>query len=207
MATRARSPISAAVFDLGNVLVGWNPYRPLADRLSPAEWKDFVHRAGFQALNSLADHGVPIDEVIRRAAERDPGDADILRHYYTNFSASLTGPIDGVADIVRELKEEGLRVFGLTNWSAQTYHWAPQCAPIISELEAVVVSGQEGIAKPDPRIFLRLTDAHRLTAEHTVFVDDTELNVEAARALGFVGLPFTDAAALRRDLQRLGALP
>lgn len=194
------------IFDLGNVLVGWNPYLPLADRMNESEWQEFAEVADFMALNTLADNGVPLREVVRRAAEQNPRHGELVEQYYERFKESLTGPISGVAEIVLELQATGVRVMGLTNWSAETYQHAAESAPAISELEAVVVSWREGVSKPDPRLFLRMLEAHNLAPEQTVFVDDTMHNVEAAADLGFVSLLFTGAARLRQDLQRAGAL-
>lgn len=200
------APITAVVFDLGNVLVGWNPYLPFADRMSENEWREFTQAADFVALNTMADNGVPLHEVIRRATRQDPYHGELVGEYYERFNDSLTGPIPGTADLVRELKNTGLRVLGMTNWSAETYHHAPENASAISELEAVVVSGREGIAKPDPRLFQRMVETHQLVPQQTVFIDDTKHNVEAASSLGFVALRFTGATQLREDLQRVGAL-
>lgn len=200
------TPLAAVVFDLGNVLVGWNPYLPLADRMSESEWQEFAEAADFVALNTMADNGVPVSEVIQHAAEQDPRHGEFIAQYYERFNDSLTGPIPGVADIVQELKTTDLRLLGLTNWSAETYHHAPEIAPVISELEAVVVSGREGVAKPDPRLFQRMAETHNLVPRQTVFVDDSEHNIEAAAALGYVALRFSDAAQLRHDLERVGAL-
>lgn len=206
MTAPVNGPITAVVFDLGNVLVGWNPYLPLADRMSGKEWQEFTQAADFTALNTMVDNGVPLHEAIRRAAQQDPLHGEIVEQYYEHFDVSLTGPVPGVADIVRELKATDLRLLGLTNWSAETHYHAAENAPVISELDAVVVSGQEGLAKPDPRLFQRMAKTHDLIPQQTVFIDDSEHNIEAAAALGYVALLFTDAVQLRRDLQRVGVL-
>ncbi|MFT0847136.1 HAD family phosphatase [Actinomycetaceae bacterium L2_0104] len=206
MPAHNRSPINAVVFDLGNVLVGWNPYLPLANRMSEAEWQEFARASDFAALNAMADRGVSLRRVIRLAAARNPLHGELIALYYERFIHSLTGPIIGSAEIVAELREAGLRLLGLTNWSAETYHLAPESTPAISMLEAVMVSGREGVAKPDPEIFLRMVETHHLVVEKTVFVDDSEHNVEAAAALGFIAIRFSGAAQLRKDLQQLDAL-
>lgn len=200
------STISAVIFDLGNVVVGWDPYLPFADRMSMSQWQEFTREADFAGLNTMADHGVPLNDVIERAEEQNLQHGVLIRHYYEHFQDSLTGPVHGVAGIIRELHATGLRVLGLTNWSAETYHHALDSAPVISELETVVVSGREGIAKPDPLLFLRMAEVHHLTPQRTVFVDDTPHNVEAASALGFIALRFSEATQLRKDLRRLGGL-
>lgn len=203
MIPQADPPIDTVVFDLGNVLVGWDPYRVFAGRMSREEWEEFAEAADFPALNTMADAGAPYREVIDRAAERGPGYADIIRYYFEHYEDSLIGPIPGAADIVLEVKSAGLRVLGLTNWSSETYHFASKAAPVIDELEAVVVSGYEGMAKPDPRLFRKMAADHSLIPQRTVFIDDSERNVEAASDLGFVTVHFIGAAELRQDLRRI----
>jgi len=108
---------------------------------------------------------------------------------------------------VRDVRAAGRRVLGLTNWSAETFHLAAIVAPAVGLLEGVLVSGEVGVAKPDPAIFALLAEQYGLDPGRTVFTDDSGANVQAARAAGYVGLPFTDADTLRRDLQAEGVLP
>lgn len=206
MTTSSSQRITAVVFDLGNVLVGWDPYLAMADRMTRDEWQRFALAADFSELNVMADRGVPLREVIRRAGEKGQEHGELIRQYFEGFERSLTGPVPGVAEIVRELRAAGLRLLGLTNWSAETFVHAPESAPAIRELEAVVVSGEEGLAKPDPALFRRLIETYDLVPDETVFVDDSEHNVRAAAELGLVALRFTDADRLREDLRRVGAL-
>lgn len=201
-----QSPPSTVVFDLGNVLIGWDAYLPLADRMTRDEWEAFDAEADFMSFNVLADTGVPLAEVVARAAADSPRYGEIVGAYFENFPASLTGPIPGTPAIVEELKSRGTRLLGLSNWSHETIHHAPITAPAIAELEDVVVSGREGLAKPDPRIFNRLSDRFGLDPHDTVFIDDSKPNVDAAADLGFIALHFTNAATLRAQLSLLGLL-
>lgn len=204
---RGGSPVpTTVVFDLGNVLIGWDQTGPLADRMSAEEWQNFAVEADFAALNSASDSGVPVAEVIARAAEVDPRHGEIVSLYYERFEKSLTGPINGMAEVVTELKEAGTRLLGLSNWAAETFHHAPAAAPAINELEDIVVSGREGLIKPDPAIFDVLTERFDLDPSRTVFIDGLPANIEAAQGLGFIGLVFTGAPSLREDLRGLGLL-
>ena len=117
---------------------------------------------------------------------------------------SIPGPVAGSARLVRDLLSAGVRVLGLTNWSAETFHHAEPAAPVIGLLEDVLVSGQVGIAKPDPRIFRLLASRYALEPGRTVFTDDSAPNVAAAAAEGFDAVLFTDADDLRADLVRRG---
>lgn len=197
---------TTVVFDLGNVLIGWDQTGPLSDRMTRDEWNAFAAEADFTALNTASDRGVPVKEVIARAAENDPRHGEIVAAYYERFDLSLTGPIEGMAELVTELRESDIRLLGLSNWSAETFHHAPVVAPAINELEDIVVSGREKLIKPDPEIFHLLSSRFDLDPRRTVFVDDLSANIDAASRLGFIALVFTDAQQLRSDLRDLGLL-
>lgn len=194
------------VFDLGNVVVGWDPYGPFSGSLSRAEWEEFTEAADFFRLNELADAGMPLAEVIALAEGKNARHGDLVREYYQGFERSLTGPIPGTAEIVDDLHDQGARLLGLTNWSAETFSFASAAAPAINELQAVMISGKEGVAKPNLQIFRRLMSRFALRPQGTVFVDDSPANVKAAQSLGFVALQFVGARQLRQDLTQLGLL-
>ena len=195
------------VFDLGRVLVGWEPYLALADRMTRDEWETFSTAIDFPAVNHAMDAGLPHADAIARVAATHPEHASTLSRYCSNFAATLTGPVDGTTEIVEELATAGVRLVGLTNWSAETFHHAAVSAPVIERLEEVVVSGRERVVKPDPAIFQILVDRHGLRPQTAVFVDDSPANVAGAESVGIRGLLFTDAAQLRSDLVELGLLP
>ncbi|MGC2938848.1 MULTISPECIES: HAD family hydrolase [unclassified Brevibacterium] len=197
---------TTVVFDLGNVLIGWDQTGPLAHRMSAEQWHAFAEEADFAALNTASDSGVPVAEVVARAAASDPRHGEIVSLYYEHFEKSLTGPIEGMAEIVAELKDSGVRLLGLSNWAAETFHHAPTAAPAVDELEDVVVSGREKLIKPDPAIFELLLERFDLDPTKTLFVDDLPSNIEAARKHGIIGHVFTDAQSLRRELLDLGLL-
>lgn len=197
---------SAVVFDLGNVVVGWDPFGPLSDRLSRPEWEEFTEAADFFALNRLADAGMPVAEVAALADDTNPHYGDLVREYFRRFDKALTGPVPGTSGIVEDLHAQGVRLLGLTNWSAETFACAPVAAPVINRMESVMVSGKEGLTKPDLEIFRRLVSAYALRPQATVFIDDSGSNVEAAQSLGLVALQFVGADQLRQDLNRLGLL-
>lgn len=206
MKESTRAKITTVVFDVGNVLVGWSAHLALADRMTEEQWNAQALAADFVALNALTDRGVAIAEVVQLASERDPAYGELLDAYYGRFPHSLSGPVPGMAEIVAELRAARVRLLGLSNWSAETFHHASLSAPAVGELEAVMVSGSEGLAKPDPEIFERMIDIYGLAPEQTVFIDDTAENVAAARAIGFISLLFTDTKSLREDLRGLGVL-
>ncbi|NKY12365.1 HAD-IA family hydrolase [Cellulomonas hominis] len=198
--------IDAVVFDLGNVLVRWDPAAAFAGVLPDVEVQRFLADVDFPALNQRQDAGRPWAEARAEVADRHPEHVAALDLYVERFAHALPGEVPGSAAVVDDLRAAGVRVLGLTNWSAETFHHAVPAAPAIGRLEAVVVSGQEGVAKPDPRIFRLLATRHGLVPGRTVFTDDSPANVAAAEAEGFQGVLFTDAAALRAELVARGVL-
>lgn len=198
--------ITTVVFDVGNVLVEWQPHLAVADRWSESRWGRFVDELGFRELNARTDAGLSLRQAVDEATARDPEFGEILAHYYEHFRSALVRPVPGTGQVVRDLKAVGVRLLGLSNWSAENFHCAPAVEPAISDLEDVMVSGDVGVAKPDPRIFQLFIDTCGVVPSQTVFIDDTQANIDAAASLGFVTVLFTDARQLRRDLERLGAL-
>jgi len=196
----------AVVWDFGNVLVRWDPWLAVRDRYTRAEWDDFRSRAGFDALNLRSDAGLARAEGIAELEAVDPWLALVYRHYTNNFAAAVPGPVAGTSDLVRELAARGVRQFGLTNWSAEDVHLAPHLAPAIALLEGIVVSGEERIAKPDPRIFRILVERHRLDPGSALFIDDSPVNLAAASGLGFRTVLFTGADALCAILASAGLI-
>lgn len=203
---RAGAPVTvdAVVFDLGNVLVRWDPYLPFVGRMDRAEVEAMFDEIDFPTINHGLDAGRPWSEARAEVLRRYPQRADAFDLYRAHFAEAIPGPVDGSEPLVRDLVRIGIRVLGLTNWSAETFHHAEPAAPAIGLLEDVLVSGEVGIAKPDPRIFRLLASRYELDPARTVFTDDSAPNVAAAAAEGFDAVLFTDPDELRTDLVRRG---
>jgi 2-haloacid dehalogenase len=197
-------PIDTVVLDFGNVLVGWDPYAAYDGYMNPADVDAFFDEIGFHDLNRRQDGGRPWAEALAALGTTHPHRVEDLRWYVENYHASLTGPVEGTEELVHELKGLGLRLYGLTNWSAESFHLAEPAAPAIGLMDDVVVSGRVGLTKPDPRIFELVVERFGVDPSRAVFVDDSPANVTAARAVGFHGLVFTGTPALRRELRALG---
>lgn len=202
--TGAVTGLDALVLDLGNVLVPWDPRRAFDGLLTPDEVDRFLTDVDFAELNRTLDAGRSWADARTQLAALGPWYAQVLDLYLDNFPRTLAGEVPGMADLVAELHHLGLRLLGLTNWSAQTFHHAAPAAPAIALLEDVVVSGREGIGKPDPRIFTLVVERFRLVPDRTLFVDDSPVNVAAAQANGLPGVVFTDVLHLRAELRARG---
>lgn len=198
---------TAVVFDLGGVLIDWNP-RHLYRRLIPdeAELERFVRDVVSPEWNLEHDRGRSFDEGIALLTAAHPEQAELIAAFRDRWPEMLGGPIEPTVRVLDELRTAGVRLLALTNWSAETYPIGQARFPFLAWFEAVIVSGEERIVKPDPAIFRILAERHGLTPERTVFIDDLAANVAAAAALGFRAVRFSDAPALRADLVRFGVL-
>jgi 2-haloacid dehalogenase len=196
----------AVVFDLGNVLIEWDPYAAVAAGVGPDEARRFLAAPDFDFLawNHLQDAGRSWDEGVAEVARTHPHWAEHARAYRTHFAASLLGEVPGTVAVVRDLHAAGVRLLGLTNWSAELYPHAPATFEVLGLLDDVVVSGREGVAKPERRAFEIVAERAGLPLDRLAFVDDRAENVAAAAALGMDAIVFTDAAALRADLAARG---
>jgi 2-haloacid dehalogenase len=200
------APPTAVVFDLGGVLIDWNP-RHLYRQLLPAdEVEAFLDEIGFAEWNHAQDAGGSWAEAVETLAAEHPHRRELIAAYPARFTETLAGPVPGTSDVLRELHDRGTRLIGLTNWSAETYPYAEATFDFMRLFEGVLVSGVEGVAKPDPAVFRLLVERYGLQPGRTVFVDDSAKNVAAATAAGLRGLLFTDAGQLRRDLTAMGLL-
>lgn len=196
--------IDTVVLDLGQVLVRWDPHQAFSGRLPVRDTEAFLTDFEFTEFNHLQDAGRSWADARRALAASAPEHLPALDVFVAHFADTLTGPVPGMYELVRDLRALGIRLLGLTNWSAETFPLAEPAAPAIGLLEDVLVSGEVGIAKPDPRLFALLTDRFALRPEHTVFVDDSAVNVAAGAAAGFDALLFTSAEDLRAALVARG---
>jgi 2-haloacid dehalogenase len=199
--------ISAVVFDLGGVLIDWDPrylYRTLFD--DEAAMEEFLATVTTQQWNHAQDAGRPWAEAIEELAEQHPGKRDLIEAYWRRWPETLGDAIEPTVAILHDLRSTGVRLYVLSNWSGETFPIARPRYPFLEWFDGIVISGDERLAKPDPRIFKILLERYGLSAAETLFIDDYAPNVEAAAALGFIAVRFTDAPSLRTDLARLGLL-
>jgi 2-haloacid dehalogenase len=201
------SPIAAVVFDLGGVLIDWDPrylYRELIE--DEAEMEHFLATVTTPEWNRAQDAGRPWAEAVAELARRHPERRDLIEAYWLRWHETLGDAIQPTVAVLDELRGTGLRLFALTNWSGETFPVARPRFPFLEWFEGIVVSGDERLIKPDPQIFRVLIERYGVDPETTVFIDDAADNVAAARDLGFMAIRFVDAPTLRADLRRLGVL-
>jgi 2-haloacid dehalogenase len=197
---------AAVVFDLGNVLIDWDPHPAIAGAVGDAEAARFLAAEDFDfaAWNHEQDAGRPFEESEVAAVERVPHWREHILGYRTYFDRSLTGDIPGSVALLRELHAAGVRLFALTNWSAELFPVALERFEFLGLFEDIVVSGVEKLAKPDERIFELLAERTGVALADCVFVDDKAENIAAARAAGLDGVLFTGGEPLRTELRSRG---
>jgi 2-haloacid dehalogenase len=197
----------AIVFDLGGVLIDWDPRHMYRKLISDEAVMDmFLGEIATLRWNAYHDEGRRWSDGVAMLSAVYPEYADWIAAYFDRWEEMLNGPIDGTLQILTELKDRGRELHALTNWSTETFPVALDRYDFLSWFEHIVVSGEERVKKPDPRIFAILLDRIERTAPDCVFIDDSAINVAAADDLGFAAILFTSPAQLRRDLTSRGLL-
>ena len=190
------------IFDFGNVLVQWHPERVYGEYFgdeAKAWW--FLRHVADLDWRQRIDAGESQEACIRELQARQPEYAEAIELYRSHWREMLTGEMPGMREILEWLLVNGYGVYGLTNWSMETFPEAREHFGILQLIDRYVVSGAEGLVKPDPRLFRVLLDRYGLQAEECTFIDDNPDNVAAARALGMEGIVFCGAEDLRKQLK------
>ena len=195
------------MFDLGGVLIDWDPrylYRKLlADE---AAVEEFLATVCTPEWNAEQDRGRPFAEGVAELVERHPVHAAAITAYHERWTEMLGGDIAGTVELLDELRDTGVPLYALTNWSAETFGIARERYQFLEWFDGVLVSGEERMIKPDPAIFRLLLDRFGLDPGAAFYVDDSPANVAAAGELGFDAVRFTGPEQLRRDLEARGLL-
>jgi 2-haloacid dehalogenase len=197
--------IDVAVFDLGGVLIDWNPrylYRKLFD--DDVAMERFLAEVCSPEWNERQDAGRLWCEAVAELAARHPDQASMISAYHQRWPEMVGGAIPETVELLEELKGQGLRLYALTNWSHETFHVARSRFAFLDLFEGIVVSGEERLIKPDPAIFHRLLTRYSIVPQRAVYIDDSARNVSAAAGVGFHALRFVDGRQLRQDLIALG---
>ena len=189
------------IFDFGNVLVQWHPeliYTEYFGDEAKAWW--FLRHVADNDWRLRVDSGESMDQCIRELQGQQPEYRGAIELYRSKWREMLTDEVPGMRDLIERLKVSGYGIFGLTNWSMETFPKARERFGILQQIDRYVVSGAEGLVKPDPRLFQILLDRYHLKAEECTFVDDNPTNVAAAEKLGMQGIVFHGAEELRKSL-------
>jgi 2-haloacid dehalogenase len=202
VSARPKSAQVAVVFDLGSVLISWDPCPAIAKAVGQEQATRFLadEEFDFLAWNYQQDAGRSWDEGEDAAVRTHPHWESAIRGYRANFGDSLIGAIPDTVRVLRELHAAGVPLYALTNWSAELFPVARERFDFLDLFADIIVSGEEGLAKPDPAIFELLHERIGQSFEGALFIDDNPANVEAARKAGLDAILFTDTGHIREDL-------
>lgn len=195
------------VFDLGGVLLDWNP-RHLYNKTfsSPEEMEYFLSEICSPAWNEQMDSGKPFQAAVAELQEKFPEYQDQIAAYHTRWIDMVSGEIPGTVEILKEVKEAGYKIAALSNWSMETFPLIKDQYPFLKWFDPLVISGEEGVCKPDPKIYQIILEKLGSEAGDCLFIDDVEKNLIAAEKMGFRVLQFLSSENLRTELRTRGVL-
>lgn len=198
--------IDTIIFDIGGVLIDWNPeylFRQVFD--DEEEMHYFFREVCTPEWNAQQDAGRPLAEATEWLLERHPEYEAEIRAYYGRWEEMLGGALEDTVRLLERLHSQGShRLYALTNWSHETFPVALQRFPFLHLFEGIVVSGAEKLAKPDPRIYHTLLDRYKVQAQSATFIDDNAHNVATAREVGLHAIHFRSPQLLEEELRELG---
>ena len=181
----------------------WNP-RYLYDKYfgdaEQSQW--FLDNICLYSWNLQMDGGKPFAEGVKELQAEHPEWAEAIGIYHTRWIEMMGGEVPGTADVLRRLKQAGYKIYGLTNWSAETFPMIRDTYPVFQEFDGIVVSGEEHMLKPYAPIYHCLLERYELKAEESIFIDDNADNVAGAEAVGMKALRFESAEQAERELRR-----
>ncbi len=198
--------INTIIFDLGNVLIDWNPNRLYKKIFRDADERiHFLSNICSHDWNVQQDAGRSLSEATQLLVRQHPYYEAEIRAFYGRWQEMLNGSIPGSVELLKVLKRnKQLRLYALTNWSAETFPYAIETFDFLQLFEGILVSGTEKLIKPDSAIYQLLLKRYQIKAEQAFFIDDSLKNVEAATALGIHAHHFTSAEKLGAELIDLG---
>ena len=195
--------IDTIIFDLGAVLIDWNPrylYRKIYKTEEEIDW--FLENICTHDWNEKQDAGRSFEEATDELLAKHPQHEVAIRAWYGRWKETMNGSIQGSLDIFRELKDSGrYKIYALTNWSAETFPWALEKFGFLHWFDGIVVSGVEKTRKPFPEFFQILFDRHKVNPTTALFIDDNLRNIEGGKAVGLPGIHFVSPAQLRAELK------
>jgi 2-haloacid dehalogenase len=205
---KTNKPSLAIIFDFGKVLIDWDP-RYLYARLFDGDMQaveHFLKEIDFFEWNVQHDAGRPFSETVPELCHRFPHYCELIAAYDQRYEESIAGPVWPTVEILRGLKNAGYPLYGLTNWPADKYRLVRPRWEFFAWFEAIVVSGEVMLAKPDPRIYTLLLEQIGRRAGECLFIDDSTRNIATARQLGFQTILYHSPDQLKTELDRFGVI-
>lgn len=201
------SQIKAIVFDIGHVLIDWDPrhlYRKVFDDEKEMEY--FLETVCTPAWNESLDGGLPWDIALAERIEKFPHYKEQITAYRTRWHEMVPDALWETVTIMQELRSCGLPIYSITNFNHETFAETAQRFPFLTEFDGIIVSGDVRLTKPDPAIYHALIQKYNLIPNMLLFIDDRADNIAAAQKIGFNGIIFNNALQLRSDLENIYGL-
>ena len=196
--------IDTIIFDLGGVLIDWNPrhlYRKIFKTEEEIEW--FLENICTNEWNEKQDAGRSFEEATKELAGKFPEHKEHILAWYGRWQETINGPIHETVEILKEIKDTGkYKLYALTNWSAETFPWALENFEFLHWFDGIVVSGIEKTRKPFPEFYHKLFDRYHIEPSRAIFIDDNLNNVDGADRLGLSTIHFQSPAQLREALKK-----
>jgi 2-haloacid dehalogenase len=206
--TSGAPPVKTIIFDLGNVLIDWNPrylYRKLMKSEEEVSW--FLENICTSEWNDEQDAGRSFEDATEMLVKKHPDWEEPIRAWYGRWQETISGSIQGTVEILKEIKaKNNYPLYALTNWSAQTFPWALETFEFLHWFDGIVVSGREKCRKPSAEFYQILFDRYNVSPESALFIDDNLKNIEGAKQVGLQVLHFTTPKQLRKDLLKMNIL-
>lgn len=200
--------IQAILFDFGNVLIEWDP-RSVYRRYFPDNeeaMERFLQEVNFMDWNAQQDKGRSFSEGVALLSKQFPQYAELIQAYHDNWKDSIGNQFQGTVEILKRLKKAGYPLFGLSNWSAETFPYARQKHDFFDLFDDIIISGEVGSIKPEREFFEIALKKIGQPANECLFIDDSLANIEQARKMGFATIHFESSEQLEQELQQLHIL-
>lgn len=198
--------IKNIIFDFGGVVMDWDPRYFFKDHFNDDEkMEHFLENIATDEWNAEQDRGRTLAEGTEIQVAKHPEWEKEIRAYYDNWTTMLKSDIPHNVEVLRKLEHSKYELFGLTNWSAETFPYALENYDFFKIFKGkIVVSGTEKLIKPDPAIWEVLLNRYQIKAEESVFIDDNAKNIEIAKSLGFICIHIKEDTNLEKELRDLG---
>ncbi len=202
------SSINTVIFDLGGVLIDWNPrhlYRKIFNTEEEVTW--FLENVCTGEWNDQQDAGRSFEEATEELVQKFPDHEEAIRAWYGRWQETISGPIHETVEVLKTIKDSGkYKLYALTNWSAETFPWALDNFEFLHWFEGIVVSGVEKTRKPFPDFYQILFDRYNINPAQAVFIDDNVKNVIGSREVGLPVIHFQTPDQLKEELIKLNIL-